>query len=114
VVSSTPWPLYPQGKSAWYPLNRRLGGPQSRSERCGEEKISSPRRLFERLIVTQLAKKYLFFMESEGSLRVHKIPPLDPILRQPNPVRPIDPYFAKVHLNVILTTDIWKLKKERL
>jgi hypothetical protein len=29
--ASRPWPLYPQGKSPWYPLDRRLGGPQSRS-----------------------------------------------------------------------------------
>jgi hypothetical protein len=28
--------------------------------------------------------------------RVHKSPPLDPILSQPNPVRPIDPYLPKV------------------
>jgi hypothetical protein len=34
VVSFTPLPLYPR-----YPLDRRLGGPQSRSGRCGEEKI---------------------------------------------------------------------------
>jgi hypothetical protein len=37
VVSFTPQLLYPQGKSPWYPLDRRLGGPQSRSERGGEE-----------------------------------------------------------------------------
>jgi hypothetical protein len=42
VVSFTPWPLYPQGKSPWYPLDRRLGGPQSRSGRGGEEKNSQP------------------------------------------------------------------------
>jgi hypothetical protein len=35
VVSFTPRPLYPQGKSPWYPLDRRLGGPQSRSGRGG-------------------------------------------------------------------------------
>jgi len=29
VVSFTPRPLYPQGKSPWYPLDRRLGDPQS-------------------------------------------------------------------------------------
>jgi hypothetical protein len=40
VVNLTPWPLYPQGKSHWYPLARRLGGPQSQSERGGEEKNS--------------------------------------------------------------------------
>jgi hypothetical protein len=34
--------------------------------------------------------------------RVHKSPPLDPILSQPNPVHPIDPYLPKVHFNVIL------------
>jgi hypothetical protein len=42
VVSSTALPLYPQGKSPWYPLGRRLGGPQSRSGRGGEEKNSQP------------------------------------------------------------------------
>jgi hypothetical protein len=42
VVSFMPRPLYPQGKSAWYPLDRRLGGPQSRSGRGGEEKNSQP------------------------------------------------------------------------
>jgi hypothetical protein len=34
--------LYPQGKSPWYPLDRRLGGPQSHSGRGGEEKNSQP------------------------------------------------------------------------
>jgi hypothetical protein len=29
VVSFTALPLYPQGKRTWYPLDRRLGGPQS-------------------------------------------------------------------------------------
>jgi hypothetical protein len=42
VVSFTPRPLYPQGKSPWYPLDRGLGGPQSRSGRGGEEKNSQP------------------------------------------------------------------------
>jgi hypothetical protein len=32
--------LYPQGRSRWYPLDRRLGEPQSRSGRGGEEKNS--------------------------------------------------------------------------
>jgi hypothetical protein len=32
----------PHGKSPWYPLDRRLGGPQSRSGRGGEEKNSQP------------------------------------------------------------------------
>jgi hypothetical protein len=42
-MSFTPRPLYPQGKSPRYPLDRRLGGPQSRSGR-GEDKILDPTR----------------------------------------------------------------------
>jgi len=42
MVSFTPWTLYTQGKSPWYPLDRRLDGPQSHSERGGEEKNSQP------------------------------------------------------------------------
>jgi hypothetical protein len=38
VVSSTPRQLYPWGMSPWYPLDRRLGGLQNRSGRCGIEK----------------------------------------------------------------------------
>jgi hypothetical protein len=34
-------PLYPQGKSFWYPLHR-LDGPQSHSGRDGLEKHSQP------------------------------------------------------------------------
>jgi hypothetical protein len=36
VVSYTLRTVYPQGKSPWYPLDRRLGGPQSRSGRGDE------------------------------------------------------------------------------
>jgi hypothetical protein len=42
VVSFTPRLLYSHGKSLRYPLNRRLDGPQSRSERCGGESIPCP------------------------------------------------------------------------
>jgi hypothetical protein len=42
VVSFTPRSLYTQRKSPWYRLDRRLGGPQSRSERGVEEKNSQP------------------------------------------------------------------------
>jgi hypothetical protein len=62
------------------------------------------RILFEKLIVTQLVKKYLTFLRNpKVHHHVHKSPPLDPIPSQPNPVRPIDPYLPKVHLNVILS-----------
>jgi hypothetical protein len=40
---TTPTPCFiPQGKSPWYPLDRRLGEPPSQSECDGEEKIPSP------------------------------------------------------------------------
>jgi hypothetical protein len=42
VVSFTPRPLRPQGKSFWYPLDRRLGGLQNRSGHSGEQKNSQP------------------------------------------------------------------------
>jgi hypothetical protein len=37
VVIFRPVPLYPRGKGPRYPLDRRLGGAQRRSGRCGEE-----------------------------------------------------------------------------
>jgi hypothetical protein len=42
MVSFTPLPVYPQEKSPRYPLDRRLGGPQSLSGYGDEEKNSQP------------------------------------------------------------------------
>jgi len=42
VVSFTPRSFYSQGKSPWYPLDRRLGGPESCSGCSGEETNSQP------------------------------------------------------------------------
>jgi hypothetical protein len=42
VVSFTPRPLYPHGKSPWYPLDRRLGGLRNRSGHSSEETNSQP------------------------------------------------------------------------
>jgi hypothetical protein len=42
VVIFTSLPLYLRGKSPWYLLDRRLGGPQNRSGRRGGEKILDP------------------------------------------------------------------------
>jgi hypothetical protein len=61
------------------------------------------RTLFEKLIVTQPLENILLSLwNPKVHYHVHKSPPLDPILSQPNPVRPIDPYLPKVQLNVIL------------
>jgi len=35
-------PLYPQGMSPWYPLHRKLDGPQSWSGGTGDEKNVQP------------------------------------------------------------------------
>jgi hypothetical protein len=44
VVSFTLLPLYPRRKNSLHPLDMRLGGPQSRSGRCGKGKKSWPFR----------------------------------------------------------------------
>jgi hypothetical protein len=53
-----PWPLYPQGKSPWYPLDRRLGEPQSRSGCGGEEKNFQPLPGLEIPIIQPVAQRY--------------------------------------------------------
>jgi hypothetical protein len=58
VVHFTPWPLYPQGKSPWYPLDRRLGGPQSWSGHGGEEKNFQPLPGLESLIIQLIVQCY--------------------------------------------------------
>jgi hypothetical protein len=59
VVSFTPRPLYPQGKSPWYPLDRRVGGvPQNRSGRSGEEKHSQTMSGLEPSIIQLVVQRY--------------------------------------------------------
>jgi hypothetical protein len=57
MVSFMPRPLYFQRKSPWYPLDRRLGGSQSRSGHGGEEKNSHPLPGFELLIIHSVAQR---------------------------------------------------------
>jgi hypothetical protein len=58
MVSFTPRLLYPQRKSPWYPLDRRLGRPQSRSGRGGEEKKSQPPQGLEPPTIQPVAQRY--------------------------------------------------------
>jgi hypothetical protein len=52
-----PRPLYPQGKSPWYPLDRRPSGVQSQ---CGHGKVknSQPLQALKPLIIQPIAQCY--------------------------------------------------------
>jgi hypothetical protein len=58
VVSFTPRPLYPQGKRPWYPLDMRLGGPQSLSGHGGKEKNSQTLPRLEPPVIQPVAQRY--------------------------------------------------------
>jgi len=51
MVGFTPWLFYSWGKGSQYPLDRRLGGPQSWSRHGVEEKNSQPPSGIELLII---------------------------------------------------------------
>jgi hypothetical protein len=50
---------FPQGKSPWYTINRRLSGTQSRYGRGGEEKNSQPLPEIEHPIIQPVAECYM-------------------------------------------------------
>jgi hypothetical protein len=58
VVSFTPLPLYQRGQSPPYPLNRRLGGPQSGSGRCGENSCPHRDSNSDPSVVQSVANRY--------------------------------------------------------
>jgi hypothetical protein len=58
MVSFTRQPLYPRGKSTRYPLDRKLGGPQSQSERRGKEKILDRYSNYDPLVVQAVTSFY--------------------------------------------------------
>jgi hypothetical protein len=58
MVNFTPWLLYPQGKSPWYPLDRRLCGTQSWSGCGGEEKNFQSLPGLKPLIIQPIAHCY--------------------------------------------------------
>jgi bacterioferritin-associated ferredoxin len=58
VVSFTARPLYPQVKYCQYPLDRRLGGPQSWSGRGGEEKNTHLPPGLEPSIIQPIAQRF--------------------------------------------------------
>jgi hypothetical protein len=75
VVSFTPLPLYPRGKSPIYPLARRPGGPQSRSGRHGKRKILDPARsqLLSRLLAYEIYI-YSIYLTNQISLSMKQGP----------------------------------------
>jgi hypothetical protein len=58
TISFKSRPLYPQEKSRWYPLDRRLDGPQSQSGRGGEVKNSQPLPGLEPSIIQPVGPRY--------------------------------------------------------
>jgi hypothetical protein len=66
-------PLYPQEKSHWCPLNRRVDGPQSRSGRGGVEKNSRPLPGLEPPIIQPVAQRYTTELSRLCILSLHFI-----------------------------------------
>jgi len=50
--------LYPQGNNPWYPVDRKLGEPQSQSGCNGEQKNSQPIPGLKSLIIQPTAQIY--------------------------------------------------------
>jgi hypothetical protein len=57
VVSFTLWPLYPQGKSPWFPLDRRLGVLQNNGLDAVVKRNTFPSPIDVHIIMQILQKK---------------------------------------------------------
>jgi hypothetical protein len=68
VVRFTPRPLYPQGKSPRYPLDRRWVGPRTVLDAVAKRKIPSPRRESNSRtpIVQSVAQRYNDWVITDG------------------------------------------------
>jgi hypothetical protein len=88
VVSFTPRPLYPQVKSPWYPLDRRLDELHTPYGRGGEEKnsqsppgieLKNPNRPIRNLVVipTELSLLLLLLLLLQGKDEAENLRPLD-------------------------------------
>jgi hypothetical protein len=95
VVSFTPLPLYPWGKIPRYPLDRILGGPQSRSARRGEEKILDPTGLELRPLGLPARSQSLYLLRFVGIANYEEN--MDPYL---NKNSASDCKYTEIHLMV--------------
>jgi hypothetical protein len=66
MVSFMPRSLYPQGKSPWYPLDRRLDRPHSRSGRNSEEENSQSPLEIEPPIIQPIAQRCTTELDLRG------------------------------------------------
>jgi hypothetical protein len=69
MISFTLLPLYLRVKSPWYPLDRRLGGTQSRSGRGGEDRKKVPAPARNQTQVVQSISQSLYWLSYRGLLR---------------------------------------------
>jgi hypothetical protein len=101
VVSFTPRPLYPQGKSPWYSLDRRLVGPHSRSGRGSEEKNSQLPPGIESYNPDRSARSpALYRLSYHGSFVIVNIPKnVSPLKQQMTTHFPIESHYF-VHRDI--------------
>jgi hypothetical protein len=68
------------------------------------------RVLLEKLIVTQLVKKFPNFYGIQRFITYSQGPATCPVLIQTNPAHTFPPYFPKIHSNIIFPSTPWSSK----